>query len=133
MYKKTITFTDYNGVEKTEDFYFNLNKAELMRMEMGTKGGLAEKIEKIVAAEDTAAIIEVFEDLIKKAYGKKTAEGGFAKNKEDLDSFVASEAYSELFMELATNAEAGAEFINNIVPAGMSQPAIQAATHPANK
>ena len=133
MYKKTITFTDYNGVEKTEDFYFNLNKAELMRMEMGTKGGLAEKIEKIVAAEDTASIIEVFEDLIQKAYGKKTAEGGFAKKKEDLEEFIASEAYSELFMELATNAEAGAEFINGVVPAGMSQPAIQAATHPANK
>ena len=95
MLKKTITYTDYNGNERKEDFYFNLNKAEIMRMEMSTRGGLAERINRIVAAQDTPAIIEVFEDLIQKSYGVKDADGrGFVKKKEDLEAFMATEAYS---------------------------------------
>lgn len=133
MFKKTITYTDYNGVEKTNDYYFNLNKAEIMMMQMGIKGGLAEKIERVVAEEDTVAIIEIFENLVRKAYGKKTAEGGFVKRPEDLEEFISSEAYSELLMELMTDDKAGSDFINNIVPAGLSQQAKSAAIHPANK
>ena len=122
MLKKTITYTDYNGNERKEDFYFNLNKAEIMRMEMSTRGGLAERINRIVAAQDTPAIIEVFEDLIQKSYGVKDADGrGFVKKKEDLEAFMATEAYSELFMELATNADAAAEFANGIVPGDISK------------
>ena len=122
MLKKTITYTDYNGNERKEDFYFNLNKAEIMRMEMSTRGGLAERINRIVAAQDTPAIIEVFEDLIQKSYGVKDADGrGFVKRKEDLEAFMATEAYSELFMELATNADAAAEFVNGIVPGDISK------------
>lgn len=122
MLKKTITYTDYNGNERKEDFYFNLNKAEIMRMEMSTRGGLAERINRIVAAQDTPAIIEVFEDLIQKSYGVKDADGrGFVKKKEDLEAFMATEAYSELFMELATNADAAAEFVNGIVPGDISK------------
>ena len=122
MLKKTITYTDYNGNERKEDFYFNLNKAEIMRMEMSTRGGLAERINRIVAAQDTPAIIEIFEDLIQKSYGVKDADGrGFVKKKEDLEAFMATEAYSELFMELATNADAAAEFVNGIVPGDISK------------
>lgn len=122
MLKKTITYTDYNNNERKEDFYFNLNKAEIMRMEMSTRGGLAERINRIVAAQDTPAIIEVFEDLIQKSYGVKDADGrGFVKKKEDLEAFMATEAYSELFMELATNADAAAEFVNGIVPGDISK------------
>lgn len=122
MIKETITYTDYNGVTRTEDFYFHLNKAEVTKMEMGTKGGLAEKIKRIVAAEDTPAIIEVFEDLIKKSYGVKTLDGrGFMKSKQALDEFMAIEAYSELFMKLATDDEAAARFINGVVPADLSK------------
>ena len=121
MIKKTITYTDYNGNERTQDFYFNLNKAEIMRMEMSTKGGMAERINRIVQAQDTPAIIEVFEDLIQRSYGVKTADGGFVKKKEDLEAFMATEAYSELFMELATDADAAAKFVNGIVPADVSK------------
>ena len=122
MLKQKITYTDYNGNERKEDFYFNLNKAEIMRMEMSTRGGLAERINRIVAAQDTPAIIEVFEDLIQKSYGVKDADGrGFVKKKEDLEAFMATEAYSELFMELATNADAAAEFVNGIVPGDISK------------
>ena len=122
MIKKTMTYVDYNGNERTEDFYFNLNKAEITKMEMSTAGGLAEKINRIVAAQDTPAIIEVFEDLIQRAYGVKTPDGkGFVKRKEDLDAFMATEAYSDLFMELATDADAAAKFVNGIIPANMSK------------
>lgn len=122
MIKKTITFPDYNGNERTEDFYFNLTKAEITKMELSTKGGLAEMIQRIVAAQDTPAIIEVFEDLIKRSYGVKTPDGrGFVKKKEDLDAFMATEAYSQLFMELATDADAAAKFVNGVVPADMAK------------
>ena len=122
MIKKTMTYTDYNGNQRTEDFYFHLNKAEITKMEMSTAGGMAEKIQRIVAAQDQPAIIAVFEDLIQKSYGVKTPDGkGFVKRKEDLEAFVATEAYSDLFMELATNTEAASEFVNGIVPADLAK------------
>lgn len=122
MIKKTITYTDYNGNERTEDKYFNLTKAEITKMELSTKGGLAEMINRIVAAQDAPAIIEVFEDLIKRSYGVKTPDGkGFMKRKEDLEEFMATEAYSQLFMELATDADAAAAFVNGVVPADMAK------------
>lgn len=131
MLKKTITYADCNGVERTEDFYFNLNKAELMKMEMSIKGGMTEMINRIVAAQDAPAIIEVFEDLIKRSYGVKTPDGrGFVKKAEDLEAFMATEAYSILFMELATDADKAAEFVNGIVPADA---AAAAKDHPALK
>lgn len=131
MIKKTITFHDYNGVERTEDFFFNLNKAELMKMEMTVKGGMAEMIQRIVAAQDAPAIISVFEDLIQRSYGVKTPDGrGFIKRASDLEEFMATEAYSILFMELATDADKAAEFVNGIVPADA---AASNANHPALK
>lgn len=118
MLKKTIKYTNYNGVELTEDFYFNLTKAEIMEMELGTSGGLAEMINRIVAAQDAPAIITVFKDLILKAYGEKSADGKyFRKSREISEAFAQTEAYSILFMELATDADAAAKFINGIVPA----------------
>lgn len=117
MIKKTITYIDYNGNERTEDFYFNLNKAEIARMEMSTKGGMAEMINRIVAAQDVPSLISVFEEMIQKSYGIKTPDGrGFVKRREDLESFMATEAYSQLFMELVTDADAAAEFLNKIIP-----------------
>jgi hypothetical protein len=122
MIKKTISYTDYNGVERKEDFYFNLTKAEIMEMEMSTKGGLAEMIQRIVAAQDQPAIIKIFKDLIVKAYGVKSPDGKrFIKNDEVVDEFVQTEAYSQLFMELATDADAAAKFVNGIVPADMAK------------
>ena len=120
MLTKKITYTDYNGTERTEDFYFNLNKAELMEMELGTTGGLAEMITKIVAAQDTPSIIKVFKELILKAYGEKRADGKrFIKTEEIAAGFAQTEAYSNLFMELATDDKAAADFINGIIPADL--------------
>lgn len=122
MLRKTITYIDYNGVERTEDFYFNLNKSEILEMEMGTTGGFVEMVQKIVAAKDTPAIIAIFKDLILKAYGEKSLDGKrFVKSKELSDAFAQTEAYSQLFMELALNSGAAAAFINGIVPADLSQ------------
>ena len=117
MLKKTITYTDYNDVERTEDFYFNLTTAELMEMEMGAVGGLSGMIEKIVSAKDAPAIIKVFKELVLKAYGEKSADGKrFIKSKEISDAFSQTEAYSQLFMELATDADAASKFVNGIAP-----------------
>lgn len=122
MLKKTITYTDYNGVERTEDFYFYLSKADLMEMEMGTTGGFAEMIQKVVNAHDAPAIIKIFKDLILKAYGEKSADGKrFIKNDEIRDAFSQTEAYSQLFMELATDSDAAAKFVNGIMPADVSE------------
>jgi hypothetical protein len=122
MIKKTIAYTDYNGVDRKEDFYFNLSKAEVMEMEMSTQGGLAEMIQRIVAAQDQTAIIKIFKDLIIKAYGVKSPDGKkFIKNQEVVDDFIQTEAFSELFMELATDATAAAEFVNGIIPANFDK------------
>lgn len=117
MLKKTITYTDYNGNERTEDFYFNLTKAEVMEMEMSTSGGLAEMITKIVAAQDAPSIIKIFKDLVLKAYGEKSLDGKhFIKSEELSTAFSQTEAYSQLFMELATDADSAAAFVNGIIP-----------------
>lgn len=117
MLKKTIEYTDYNDVKRKEDFYFNLTKAEIMEMELSTTGGLAEMIQKIIDTQDTPQIIKIFKELVLKAYGEKSADGKrFIKNDEIRDGFAQTEAYSELFMELATDANAAAAFVNGIVP-----------------
>lgn len=118
MLKKTFTFTDFNGVERTEDHYFHLSKAEAMEMEMSTTGGLTQMITNIVAAQDEPAIIKTFKEMILKSYGKKSADGRrFIKSPELSKEFSETEAYSQLFMELATDAKAAAAFVNGIVPA----------------
>ena len=130
MLKKAITYTDYNGVERTEDFYFNLTKAEIMEMELTTTGGLAEMINRIIAAQDAPAIITVFKDLLLKAYGEKSPDGKrFIKSKDLSEAFSQTEAYSILFMELATDADAAAKFINGIVPAPDKQALAAANKH----
>lgn len=136
MLKKTITYNDYNGAERTEDFYFNLSKAEVMEMELSTTGGLAEMITKIVAAQDAPAIIKVFKDLVLKAYGEKSADGKrFIKSEELATAFSQTEAYSILFMELATDADAASKFVNGIIPADMAKQvaANNVAAIPTNK
>ena len=118
MLKKTITYTDYDGVERKEDFYFNLNKAELIEMELGTNGGLAKRIQKIVDSQDVTAIIKIFKDLVLKAYGVKSDDGKrFIKSKELSEEFAQTEAYANLFMELASNSEEATRFMNGILPA----------------
>lgn len=124
MLKKTITYMNYNGVECTEDFYFNLSKAEIMEMEMSTSGGFAEMIDRIIKAQDAPSIIKVFKELVLKAYGEKSLDGKrFIKSDEIAEAFSQTEAYSNLFMELATDADAAAKFVNGIMPVEANQAA----------
>ena len=117
MLKKNIKYVDYDGNERTEDFYFNLNKAEGIELQLGTVGGLTKTLEKIVQEKDASRIIEYFKTLILKAYGEKSADGRrFIKSQELRDAFEQTEAYSELFMELASNAQMAAEFVNGVLP-----------------
>lgn len=130
MLKKTITYTDYNGITRTEDFYFNLTKAEIMEMQLSTNGGLDVMIKKIIDSQDAPSIIKIFKELILKAYGEKSDDGKrFVKSKEISEGFAQTEAYSQLFMELATDTDAASKFVNGIVPAvdnNANHPAIKA-------
>ena len=117
MIKITKTYTDYNGLERTEDFYFNLSEAEVMEYEMSTAGGLVEMIKNIVAAQDAPAIIKIFKELVLKSYGIKSADGRRMEKSEEISTaFSQTEAYSMIFMELATDTEKAAEFVNGIIP-----------------
>lgn len=120
MLKKTIKYTDYDGNEREEDFYFNLNKAEVTEMELSKQGGLSEYIKRIVAAQDAPSLIELFKELICKSYGEKSLDGKrFVKSKELTEEFTQTEAYAELFVELASNAEEATKFVNGIMPKNM--------------
>lgn len=117
MLKKTITYTDFDGNERTEDFYFNLSEAEAIKMELGKSGGLSARINQIISAQDVPEIMEVFEELIKKSYGIKSLDGReFVKSEELYRSFTQTNAYSKFFMELCTQDGAAADFINAVLP-----------------
>ena len=121
MLKKTIKYVDYNGVEREEDFYFNLSKAEISEMELEIPGGMSEMLKRITKAQDTPSLVKIFKDLILRSYGEKSDDGKrFIKSEELKIAFSQTEAYSELFMELATDEDAAAKFMNGIVPADMN-------------
>ena len=117
MIKWPITYTDYNGEEHTEDFYFNLNKAEIMEMDLNANGAYAAYLQRIVDERDGRLLAQEFKNLILRSYGKKSDDGRrFVKSPEIVDEFVQSEAYSELFMQLATDQAACEKFVRGIMP-----------------
>lgn len=133
MLKKEITYTDYNGQERTEDFYFNLSTAELIEMQASVDGGLDEHLIKLVKNNNQPEIFKFFKDLVLKAYGEKSDDGRrFVKSKEISEAFSQTEAYSEFFTKLATNSKAGAEFINGIMPADLNSAADKAMSSATN-
>lgn len=122
MLKKTITYVDFNGEERTEDFYFNLTKAEILEMNFSTYGGLDKMIEKIIATNDTPKIVSMFKELVLKSYGEKSDDGKrFIKNDDVRAAFSQTQAYSDIFMELATDEKAASDFVNAIVPKDISE------------
>lgn len=122
MLKKTITYVDYNGNERVEDFYFNLTKAEATEMELSVEGGLTKKLEDIVNSQNNKEIIALFKEIILKAYGEKSQDGKrFIKSEELSEAFSQTEAFSELFMELALDEKAAADFVNGILPANINK------------
>ena len=122
MLKKKITYVDYEGVERTEDFYFNLTKAELTEMNLGKTGGLAAIIEKITQTQDMPKVIELFKEIILKSYGEKSLDGRrFVKNPQLTEEFTQTEAYSQLYMELITDTKSAGEFVMGIVPSDLAE------------
>jgi hypothetical protein len=120
MFTKKIKYTNYNGEEKEKKFYFNLSKAELLEMELSTKGGYENYINRIIEAEDQPELVRIFKELLLLSYGVKSDDGEtFVKSDKLREEFQCTEAYSELFTELATNTEAATEFINGIIPAAL--------------
>ena len=129
MLKKVITYTDYDGEQRTETHWFNLTKAEILEMELLTAGGMEKMIQNIIEAKDVPSLVGLFKKLIDKSYGVKSPDGKrFIKNPEALQEFKETEAYSELFMELATDSDAAAKFVEGIIPADIdiNDPAVKA-------
>ena len=120
MIKKTVTYTDYNGVVRTEPFYFHFTQAEILDMEMSTEGGFAERIQRIIDAKDQTSLLKVIKKFVLDAYGVKSEDGRrFIKSQEVKDAFVECPAYSEIYMELLTDDEVAAEFVNKVIPDDM--------------
>lgn len=117
MLKKTITYKDFNGVERTEDFYFHLTEAEISDMELNEEGGLANKLETIINSKDYKLLKDFFQWIIFKAYGEKSDDGKrFVKSEEISKNFSYTQAYSDLWMEMISNEGSAVEFIKGIVP-----------------
>lgn len=117
MLKKTITYTDYNGMERKEDFYFNISKAELMELELGTSGGIHQKIERLQQTLEGPEIMKLFKELITMSICEKSPDGKrLLKSKEISDNFLQTEAYSELFMELMSDPEKATAFMKAVLP-----------------
>lgn len=126
MVVKKIKYTDFNGVEREEEFMFNLTEAEITEMELTTDGGLSDSIKKIVSAQNTPEIIKTFKMLLLKSYGEKSADGRrFIKSEELTEAFTQTNAYSQLFMELATDDKAAIAFINGIIPDSMRERVVE--------
>ena len=119
MLKKTITYTDYNGEKRTEDFYFNLSRAEVIEMNFTETGSLRQFLDKIIKENNQKKLYELFKEVIMRAYGEKTEDGKrFVKSREMSEAFTQTEAFSELVMEFfnSPNATAASDFINAIIP-----------------
>ena len=122
MLKKTIKWEDLDGNPVEEDYYFHMSKAELIELEVSEEGGWAEAVQRIAKEEDIKKIVEIFKKLILQAYGVKSPDGKrFIKSEELSREFSQTEAYSTLFMEFLTDENAGAAFVNAIVPQDLAQ------------
>ena len=122
MLKKTITYTDYDGLERTEEFRFNLTKAELMDMELTTVGTFSKLMQKIIDEKDMVRLAKYFKELILKSYGVKSDDGKrFIKSPEVRGGFNQEGAYSELYMELLGNSEYAVKFIQQVMPKDLDQ------------
>ena len=122
MLKKTITYEDYNGVERTEDFYFNLSKSEILNWQLGVAGGLTELLTKIINAKDIPDLVEHFQELILKAYGEKSQDGRqFIKSPELSQKFKQCPAYDILYMSFIEDADIAAEFVKGVMPSELAK------------
>jgi hypothetical protein len=119
VFKKVIKFEDFNGNEQTQEFYFHLSKAELLAMAADGNAMMA-RIQRIIDSKDGRAILNEFRELIKEAAGVRSEDGSrFIKTPEAKSVLMDSPAFDELLMELATDAEASAKFVRQLIPQKM--------------
>lgn len=124
MLKKTVTYTDFNGTERTEDFYFNLTKSELLEMELSSRNGMSDVIVEMIKSDDYPTIMAVFKKLFLGSYGEKSPDGRrFIKSQELRDAFEQSAAYDELFMDITKSVDSLADFINSVIPKDIEEAA----------
>jgi hypothetical protein len=124
MLTKAITYVDYNGNKKTKNFYFNLTRTELAKMELTNKAGMLETIKQMINEDDREKIINLFETIVLGSYGEKSADGEeFLKSPEIVAKFTAHPAYDVLFMELISSSKSMSDFINAVVPADIAESA----------
>lgn len=117
MLKKTITYEDFNGETVSEEHFFHLSTAELLEMEFHQQGGMSALLEEIQNTEDRGKMIDLFKEIVSKAYGKRSPDGKkFIKTQELREEFLSSEAYSALFMDLITNENEAATFFTGMLP-----------------
>lgn len=122
MLKKTMTYTDFDGNERKETFYFNLTKAELSDMQLSSNGGLEAQIKRLIEEQDSARIVEIFKEIILKSYGEKSLDGKYFEKSEAISKrFASTNAFSDLYMELLSDANAAADFIKGIIPPEMAK------------
>jgi hypothetical protein len=119
MFKKTVTYEDYNGEEQTEDFYFNLNKVEVMELEysLGPGESLTNSFMTIARAEDYGTILSIIKKILLMSYGEKSPDGKrFIKNDELRTAFEQSAAFETIFWDFGTNEESFADFFVGVLP-----------------
>lgn len=134
MLKKTVTYKDLNGKERTETFYFHYFESEIMDMEMSEEGGLAERIQRIIDAKDQPSLLKVIKKFVIDAYGVKSDDGRrFDKSEEVKNAFLQCPAYSKIYMELLTDDVLAANFVNQVVPEDMKDTLAEIANKAKNK
>lgn len=124
MLKKTISYKDYDGKERNEEVYFNLDEGEIMEMEMSVSGGFSAMLERVVHEESEPELFKIFKNFVVKSYGEKSADGRYFLKEDDdgrplVRKFLQSKAYSALMLELTKDAKAASDFVNAIMPADL--------------
>lgn len=129
MLKKTVTYKNiFTDEDETKDLYFHLSKAELIEMELSVKGGLEDQLKEIISTEEISIIYPEFKKWVLLAYGERSSDGKtFIKSEEISQAFTQTEAYSEFLLWLMSDTSSLIEFINGIVPGGLTEDQISEA------
>lgn len=124
MYTKKITYTDWLGNERTEEFNFTITKAALMEMQFEREGGMREYLQRIIDAKNRKELMEMFKDLVLRAYGEISEDGKyFIQDDNTKKRFASSPVYSMLFMKMTDDADFAKEFVNGILPPDLDKAA----------
>lgn len=121
MLKRPIKYTDFNGKEVIEDFYFNLTQTELIELGLNETDTLTKAVASFEAG-NASGVVNEFKKIILAAYGVKSPDGRrFIKTAELREEFSQTAAYSALFMDIAIRDGAVDEFLQGVFPTDWQQ------------